>query len=309
VKRGTPRHPKTTLLARTLGIEQYSAIGILEALWHFTSEYAPQGDIGRFNDAAIAEAVYWRGSPETLVDALLTCRWIDSVEGPERFLVHDWAHHADSAVKHKLSRLSLSFSVVSDFVQKRISPNENGGKGRALYVSSSLSQSTEKPDGEDPTRAREVLPFEIPKEPRLPFSLDEPPFDPDWELRSKPRSGPSEETLIQWFEKQFWPVVWAKIAVGTARKAWLSKVRDEDTKDAVLRAAVAQGPGILARGRQPGATTLHPATWLNQERWKDEELSWRPPMRAPSKEADRDDADRRIMARAAEYDRKAGRTA
>jgi uncharacterized protein YdaU (DUF1376 family) len=80
----------------------------------------------------------------------------------------------------------------------------------------------------------------------------------------------SEKTRRAWFESEFWPIVWQKIGVGAARAAWLKKIEDIETKELAVKAAKAQTPAILARGRRPGATTLHPATWLNQERFRDE---------------------------------------
>jgi hypothetical protein len=81
----------------------------------------------------------------------------------------------------------------------------------------------------------------------------------------------SEAERRRWFEERFWPIVWAKIAVDAAMKAWLRKVLDEETCNLVVTAAVRQGPGILERGRRPGSTVLHPSTWLNQGRYRDED--------------------------------------
>jgi len=91
-------------------------MGILEAMWHFTARYAPQGDIGRHADLVIAKAVYWerptgeRGvKPECkLSGALVTARWLDT-STIHRLIVHDWSDHADEAVRKFLSRHSLDF--------------------------------------------------------------------------------------------------------------------------------------------------------------------------------------------------------
>jgi hypothetical protein len=80
----------------------------------------------------------------------------------------------------------------------------------------------------------------------------------------------SEKTRRGWFESEFWPIVWKKTGVGAARSAWLKNIEDVETKDLAVKAAKEQAPQILARGRRTGATTLHPATWLNQERFRDE---------------------------------------
>ena len=110
MKRGGPRHPKMSRLAAALHIEHYSAIGIVEALWHFTSDFAPQGDIGRFDDSDIARGVYWNGDSGALIEALVDCRFLDAVETPSRLLVHGWGEHCDEAVRKKLVRAKLSSS-------------------------------------------------------------------------------------------------------------------------------------------------------------------------------------------------------
>ena len=116
MKRGTPEHPKVGHLASLLNINHAWAMGILEAMWHFTARYAPQGDIGRHADLVIAKAVYWerptgeRGvKPECkLSGALVTARWLDT-STIHRLIVHDWSDHADEAVRKFLSRHSLDF--------------------------------------------------------------------------------------------------------------------------------------------------------------------------------------------------------
>lgn len=83
-------------------------------------------------------------------------------------------------------------------------------------------------------------------------------------------SKPGEAERTRWFENEFWPIVWAKIGVGDARKSWLVKVKTRADADAVIAAAIRQGPEILRRGQANDGRVLHPATWLNQERYKDE---------------------------------------
>lgn len=103
MKRGTIDHPKTAMLADTLGLELFAAVGLLECLFHFTAQYARRGDIGRYPDKIIAQRCFWTTGPETLVSALVKCRWLD--EHPEhRLTVHDWHAHADNTVRTALTR-------------------------------------------------------------------------------------------------------------------------------------------------------------------------------------------------------------
>jgi hypothetical protein len=111
VKRGTPDHPKIRALARKLRINRAWAVGIMEMLWHFTAQYCPRGDIGRYTDDEIAEACAWpeeRPSRE-LIEALVECRLLDP--HPEhRLVVHDWADHAEDSVHTRLARAGESFA-------------------------------------------------------------------------------------------------------------------------------------------------------------------------------------------------------
>jgi hypothetical protein len=109
MKRGGPQHPKVMLLAATLGLERYAAVGLLECLWHFTAQYAPRGDLGRYTDAQIAGAIGWQvNDAARLVDALVCCRLVDA-SPTDRLVVHDWHDHADQTVQRVLSRRGESF--------------------------------------------------------------------------------------------------------------------------------------------------------------------------------------------------------
>lgn len=111
MKSGTIDHPKTKRLARRLGINLAWAVGILESLWHFTRERAPRGDIGRYADDEIADAVYWPTERPAgdLVAALIDCGWLDRHD-QHRLLVHDWPEHAESYVHAGLAKKTELFA-------------------------------------------------------------------------------------------------------------------------------------------------------------------------------------------------------
>src|SRR5450432_1324499 len=113
MKRGCPDHPKTIELAALLKIPRPYAVGLLELLFHFTAQYAPAGDIGRFSDHRIEGALFWAGrwcKPGTLIQAMMAARWIDH-DPVHRLVVHDWAQHADQATARKLEREGRAFSA------------------------------------------------------------------------------------------------------------------------------------------------------------------------------------------------------
>lgn len=72
-------------------------------LFHFTSQYAPEGNIGRYPDKRIAAALDWTGPVSRLIEGLTTSGWVDS-DKATRLLVHDWSDHLDRSTKQRLAR-------------------------------------------------------------------------------------------------------------------------------------------------------------------------------------------------------------
>jgi hypothetical protein len=122
-------------LAKT---RHFCAVGLAESLWHFTAEFAPQGDIGKYDDSRIEAALGWHGRPGKLVCVLVEAGLIDRCAPTEgsptvcRLVVHDWHDHADDAVRKKLERsglpfLSLSTKVTGQTPTKSGTQPDNGG--------------------------------------------------------------------------------------------------------------------------------------------------------------------------------------
>jgi hypothetical protein len=91
MKRGVTNHPKFRRLKRRLGVPTYCVAGILESLWAFTSEFAEDGDLSRFEPADLADYLEYEGDPVALVEALVAERWLD--RKGKRLVVHDWEDH------------------------------------------------------------------------------------------------------------------------------------------------------------------------------------------------------------------------
>jgi hypothetical protein len=113
LKRGTTRHPKLFALCEALHCRRPAAIGYLVLLWEFASEYAPQGDIGRYSEKRIEAAMDFRGTAGSLIQALLTSGWLDTLESPggNCLVIHDWHDHCEESVRRKLQRHKLPFFV------------------------------------------------------------------------------------------------------------------------------------------------------------------------------------------------------
>jgi hypothetical protein len=122
MKRGTPRHPKVFDLAVRLSITPYAAVGLLEMLWHFAAEFCHAGDVGRFQDEAIAKALYWDGTSTKLVSCLIESGWLDECSC-HRLRVHDWPDHADQTVERVLEKRKLSFLACYEHTSLKLGSN------------------------------------------------------------------------------------------------------------------------------------------------------------------------------------------
>lgn len=83
-------HPKTYALADALKVEQFAAVGIVVCLWTWAVIHAPDGDLERFPDAAIARACHWHKSAAGLAKALQESGFLDGRR------IHDWDEYASA---------------------------------------------------------------------------------------------------------------------------------------------------------------------------------------------------------------------
>lgn len=128
---------------RALDIPSYAAIGILESLWNLCAREAPQGNIGKLNDADIADAIGWDRTPKDLIDGLVESGWLDR-SNEFRVIVHDWRDHADDAVDNALARAHLRYADGSIPRMNRLSKNERE-QLISLYLQSVRTETHEKP--------------------------------------------------------------------------------------------------------------------------------------------------------------------
>lgn len=110
LKRNAINHWKIKDLARRLGIHHAQAVGHCEALWHFTAQYAPAGDVGKCPDSAIADGCLWDRDPAEFTAALVQARLLDKTDGPARLIVHDWSEHCDDANHAGMARRGVWFA-------------------------------------------------------------------------------------------------------------------------------------------------------------------------------------------------------
>ncbi|MEX0866801.1 MAG: hypothetical protein WD030_05540, partial [Pirellulales bacterium] len=93
----------------TEGVARHFVAGLLDALWEFTSLYAPAGDVGRFSDADLATAVEWPHEAGELVEMLVAAGLLLRSE-PHRLIVADWSQRADAACHQFVADQGIAFA-------------------------------------------------------------------------------------------------------------------------------------------------------------------------------------------------------
>lgn len=131
-------HPKFARLKAALRVPKYTALGMLECLWHFTGKFTPDGRIGKYSVEEIEAWLEWEGEEGFLVAALIKSGWLD-VDETHGLIVHDWHKHADEASKLALKRAGLEFVKPTSSPQCRDSvatalrlPGSGSGSGAEL---------------------------------------------------------------------------------------------------------------------------------------------------------------------------------
>lgn len=81
-------HPKTRKLARRLEIHKAQAVGHLGLLWIWALDYAPDGELARYDAEDIAIGADWDGDSSEFRAALEGAGFIDEDDAGAR--LHDW---------------------------------------------------------------------------------------------------------------------------------------------------------------------------------------------------------------------------
>lgn len=156
MKRQTLTHPKLYRLMDELKVSRPEALGLLTLLWDFAASYSPLGDIGKWDDAAIARACDWTENASKLVDALIAAGWLDR-HGTYRLEVHDWFAHCENWVKASVGKKGRS--------------HENKGLRGSTQPQSSLEHNPSSVSNttaveESSQRGSDRLPYPIPSHPK-----------------------------------------------------------------------------------------------------------------------------------------------
>lgn len=92
-------HRKTGRLMRALDISRPTAVGHLVALWCWSLDNAPEGDLAGMEAADLAESAYWDEDPAVFVGGLIQAGWIDDT--PTGWALHDWYDFAGRLIDQR----------------------------------------------------------------------------------------------------------------------------------------------------------------------------------------------------------------
>lgn len=225
MKREALNHPKMLHFASLLGIPKEHAIGIITVLLNWTADMAPQGDVGKWPDGAIAMACGWSGSAPEFVAALTESKWLDKGR-TARLLVHDWPDHCERFVKSKLASLGITFhadySDTSEDTSRDTSTDISADAPYACAGASAHDQTKPTPPKPNQSKPKSDAPSPPPPKKTLFESLPIPPELDNPDARS---------ALRRW---------------ETHRKQIKKPLTEEQAKTQLAQLAIRGSPGAIA---------------------------------------------------------------
>jgi hypothetical protein len=277
------RHPKTKRLARSLGVSVPAAIGHLHLLWWWSLDFAQDGSLDGFEAAEIADAAMWEGDPVPFYAALVTAGFIDGDE-VDHYRLHDWDEYVGKLLdrrksnairqktwrdRHRNEGNTADDPSPNDPVTVT-SPLRNGATVPNLTVPNLTVPESKTSSGDEAN----VNGHAAPNGAVTLAMLDSVSVGAEPEPAPPSEPWPDAAWIDDAFEQSFWPAYPRKTHKADARTAWRKRMRAQPTYDA----AFALAESILeVLSEQSDAwtdprVTPHAATYLNGERWTDEQI-------------------------------------
>ena len=244
-----PKMRKLTAFLRPLMLgsqidPQTAATGLLERLWYYTAESHRSGFLVGVDADLLAAEIGWYGTPLALVDALVSCGWLDSSEGI--LVVHDWLEHCPQWV-HGANARALQAAEA---------------KKLKVDLKEKLKDSLKKPIKDDINDA--------PSLDLVPCSLIPVPCS----LNNKP-SPPARSVGYSDEFESFWQAYPKKTGKGVAWESWKKRKSPIPEISQVLK-SIEDNKKSHAWEKDGGQFIPMPSTWINQRRWDDEVSYARP---------------------------------
>lgn len=100
-------HPKTRRLAKRLDVSPAAAVGHLASLWAFTAEFAPDGNLSRFDQEEVELGAGWDGTDGRFIKAAIASGYLDK-NGSDSLSIHDWSDYGGKLVERKAAERKRS---------------------------------------------------------------------------------------------------------------------------------------------------------------------------------------------------------
>ena len=261
---GLARHPKTKRLARLLNLSLPTVIGHLFLLWWWALDYAQDGDLSRFDDDDICDAVDYSENASRFVSALTAAGFLD--EGSQ---IHDWDEYAGRLLEKRrveAERKKIARRRVGGILGMSAGRPQDGARNTNSNTKNVRRASVDAPpvDNSDVNQSRAAEATE-----RATTNGES--------LEVKTASGAAPTRTVDRSTTRadkdsfssFWASYPKKVGKGAAETAWRKLKPDADLVAAII-AAVERAKTSRQWLRDGGQYIPNPATWLNQRRWEDE---------------------------------------
>ena len=142
------QHPKLRRLSALLGVSKAQAVGHLHYFWWWCLEYAPSGDLVKYQELDIALAAEWPGDIADFIEAMESAGFLD--RGEHGWVVHDWRDYAgrllerrEADARRKAARRSALSSSRPEDVLRTSGGHDAPSSGRPLDAGSTVPYRTQ----------------------------------------------------------------------------------------------------------------------------------------------------------------------
>ena len=154
-------HPKTKRAARALQVKIPHLMGHLHCLWHWSLDYAPDGDLTEYEPWEIAEAAMFDGDPDAFIDALISCGngkpGFLETQG-EKLVIHDWYDYAGRFIEQREANAERMRSKRASHVQNTCDARTGATKRtKSNEENEEKKEKTPPPPVEKSPREAEIL--------------------------------------------------------------------------------------------------------------------------------------------------------
>ena len=243
-------HPKTKKLQKRLG---EAAVLCLLRLWMWAAENRPTGKLTGMDSEDVELAAGWTGDDGVFFRALTDCRWMDVTD--DGLMLHGWEEHQAYASKSEERSASAKKAAEARWAKREhMDSNADSCGTHAARIEAHAESNAPETRNQKPS---------IKYTPPLPPSQGETVRVSDQEKK---------EPYTQEFDV-FWKRYPRKVGKDAAFRAWKTKKREGHLPAMpVLLKAIDDALRSEQWQRDGGQYIPHPATWLNQGRWMDEEV-------------------------------------